>query len=68
MLNHELLPSELFTPVRVGRAAARVARGRPRELGELAREVWTTARAEIRHERARRRDSVAWTRRELVDQ
>src|SRR5436190_6023962 len=39
VLNHEIRPAELFTPRRLGVAAARVARERPRQVPLLLREA-----------------------------
>jgi len=53
VLNHDIRPSQLFTPRRLGRAAARAARDQPSQIPAMARE----AAVEIRNEvgRARRR-------------
>jgi flavin-dependent dehydrogenase len=53
LLNHELQPREVFTYRRVGRAAVRAIRRRPRDLPEATREAATAIRNEVR--RARRR-------------
>jgi 2-polyprenyl-6-methoxyphenol hydroxylase-like FAD-dependent oxidoreductase len=52
LLNHELQPREVFTYRRVGRAAVRAIRRRPRDLPEATREAATAIRNEVR--RARR--------------
>lgn len=55
MLNREVLPSELFTWDRIGRAVVRVVRERPRQIPAMAGEFATTARNEGRRWRQRRR-------------
>ena len=58
VLNHDIPPSGLFTPRRIGRAAARVARERPGEVPAMAREIATEARKQLDRtlqRRARRR-------------
>lgn len=58
VLNHEIPPSSLFTPRRIGRAAGRVARRRPREVPAMVREAATEVRKQAdraRQRRARRR-------------
>src|SRR5438128_2705669 len=54
VLNHELRPSELFTPRRLGRALARTIRQRPGEIPELASELRSAIRSELGRRRARR--------------
>jgi len=53
MLNHELRPSELFTPRRLGRALARTVHRRPREIPELASELARGIGGELGRRRAR---------------
>ena len=53
VLNHEIRPAELFTPRRLGVAAARVARGRPRQIPLLLKETAVGVRDELRRTRAR---------------
>jgi 2-polyprenyl-6-methoxyphenol hydroxylase-like FAD-dependent oxidoreductase len=53
VLNHELRPSELFTPRRLGTALARAIRQRPREIPELASELTSAIRSELGRRRAR---------------
>jgi len=58
VLNHDIPPSDLFTPRRIGRAAARVARERPGEVPAMAREIATEASKQLDRalqRRARRR-------------
>jgi menaquinone-9 beta-reductase len=58
VLDHDLLPSGLFTPRRLGRAAAHVVRERPGEIPAMAKEIATEIRkgvARARQRRARRR-------------
>jgi 2-polyprenyl-6-methoxyphenol hydroxylase-like FAD-dependent oxidoreductase len=55
LLNHELRPSELFTPRMLGGALARVVRERPREVPALARELTGAVRSELGRRRARDR-------------
>jgi menaquinone-9 beta-reductase len=58
VLDHDLPPSGLFTPRRIGRAAVRVARERPGEIPAMAREFATEVRKGVvrsRRRRARRR-------------
>jgi flavin-dependent dehydrogenase len=55
VLNHEIRPSQLFTPRRLGRAAVRVARHRPGQIPAMAREVGSEVRAQIRQSRERSR-------------
>jgi len=54
VLNHELRPSELFTPRRLGRALARVIRQHPREVPQLASELTSAIHSELGRSRARR--------------
>jgi len=49
VLNHEVEPSQLFTPRRLGRAAIRAVRNRPDQIPAMAKE----AAAEIRNEAVR---------------
>jgi len=53
LLNHELRPSELFTPRRLGRALARTVHRRPREIPELASELARGIGGELGRRRAR---------------
>jgi menaquinone-9 beta-reductase len=55
LLNHEVEPSQLFTPRRIGRAAARVARRRPRQVPAMLREVGSEVRSQVRRSRERSR-------------
>lgn len=55
VLNHDLLPSEFFRPRRVGRAAARVARHRSRQIPAMMKEVALELRNQVRRSRLRRR-------------
>jgi flavin-dependent dehydrogenase len=47
LLNHEIAPSRLFTPRRIGRAAVRVALRRPRQIPAMLKEVVREARKEL---------------------
>jgi flavin-dependent dehydrogenase len=55
MLNHDIRPSEVFTPRRLGRAAARVARQRPGQIPAMAGEVSLVLRNQVRRSGQRRR-------------
>jgi 2-polyprenyl-6-methoxyphenol hydroxylase-like FAD-dependent oxidoreductase len=57
LLNHQVQPREVFTYGRVGRAAVRAIRRRPRDLPEAVREAATAIRNEVR--RARKHPSRA---------
>lgn len=54
VINHESPPSQLFTPRRLVRAAARAVRRRPEQIPAMAREVATELRNEVRRSRQRR--------------
>jgi 2-polyprenyl-6-methoxyphenol hydroxylase-like FAD-dependent oxidoreductase len=54
LLNHEVLPSQLFTPPRIGRALVRIVRDRPDRLPDLAREMVTGLGNRVRRSRQRR--------------
>jgi hypothetical protein len=58
VLNHELLPSQLFTLRRVGRAIGGIVRDDPRRIpavgGEIASELRKEARRSWQHQRRRR--------------
>jgi 2-polyprenyl-6-methoxyphenol hydroxylase-like FAD-dependent oxidoreductase len=53
VINHELQPSELFTPRRIAKAIAGAVRNRPRQTPAVMREVASELRKEIRHMRLR---------------
>lgn len=55
VLNHEIPPSQLFTPRRLGRAAVRAARADPGQIPAIAREAAMELQNEIRRSRERRR-------------
>lgn len=55
VLNHEIPPSRLFTPRRLGRAAARAVRDRPDQIPAMAREAAREIHNEVRRSRQRRR-------------
>jgi 2-polyprenyl-6-methoxyphenol hydroxylase-like FAD-dependent oxidoreductase len=59
VLNHELLPSELFTLGRVGRAVAGIVRERPRQAPALAAEIASELRKEGRRAWQHRRRLAA---------
>ncbi len=61
VLNHEIRPSELFTPRRVGRSLVRAARGHPGQIPALTREVATGVHNEISRARTRDKPRVSWT-------
>ena len=54
VLNHELRPSELFTPRRLGGAAVRAARRRPGQIPAMIKEAGRTGRKGVRRARQRR--------------
>jgi 2-polyprenyl-6-methoxyphenol hydroxylase-like FAD-dependent oxidoreductase len=66
VLNHELLPSKLFSPTRGVRTLLRVAATRPRILPRLMSEARTLAADEARRRRSRQHPEFA-TRRTAVD-
>lgn len=51
VLNHDIPPSQLFTPRRVGRAAVRAARRRPGQIPAMAKELALEARNQVRRSR-----------------
>ena len=51
VLNHEIRPSRLFRPGRLGKAAARAARDRPDQIPEMMREVALALRNQVRRSR-----------------
>jgi len=53
VLNHDIRPSQLFTPRRLGRAAARVARDRPAQIPAMTTEVASALRNPVRRSRKR---------------
>lgn len=55
VLNHEMPPSRLFTPRRLGRAAVRAVRAEPGQIPAIAREATTELRNEIHRSRERHR-------------
>jgi hypothetical protein len=55
VLNHDVRPSQLFRPRRLGRAAARVARDRPDQIPAMMKEVASALRNQVRRSRQRRR-------------
>jgi hypothetical protein len=57
VVNHDVRPTDFFRPRRLGRAAARVARHRPRQIPAMGREVATAIRNLARRSR-RRRDTA----------
>ncbi len=62
VLNHEVRPSQLFSPRRLGRAAVRAVRARPDQVPAIAREVASEARKEASRFRQRRRQARALKR------
>lgn len=54
VLNHDIRPSQLFRPGRLGKAAARVARHRPAQIPEMVKEVASALRNQVRRSRQRR--------------
>jgi hypothetical protein len=54
VLNHQVRPSQFFTPRRVGTAAVRAARGEPGQIPAMAKEVATELRNQVRRSRQRR--------------
>jgi hypothetical protein len=67
VLNHDIRPSELFTPRRVGKALARAARRRPDQIPLLIKQVALELRREVRRSRQRRlplasADPASWYR------
>jgi menaquinone-9 beta-reductase len=59
MLNHEIRPSQLFAPNRVGRAAARVIRQRPRQIPAMAMEAARELRNQVSRSNQHRRRRIA---------
>jgi 2-polyprenyl-6-methoxyphenol hydroxylase-like FAD-dependent oxidoreductase len=55
VLNHDIPPSRLFTPRRLGRAARRAVRADPGQIPAIAREAATELQSEIRRSRERHR-------------
>jgi 2-polyprenyl-6-methoxyphenol hydroxylase-like FAD-dependent oxidoreductase len=55
VLNHEIPPSKLFTPRRLGRAAVRAVRDRPDQIPAMARELKAEIRNEVGRYKQRRR-------------
>jgi flavin-dependent dehydrogenase len=55
VLNHEIPPSQLFTPRRLGRAAVRAVRTHPDQVRTMAKEVASELSNEIRRSRQRHR-------------
>lgn len=55
VLNHEIPPSQLFTPRRLGRAAVRAVRDRPDQIPAMARELKAEIRNEVGRYKQRRR-------------
>ena len=53
VLNHDIPPSQLFTPRRLGRAAVRAVRADPGQIPAIAREAAMEVRNEIRRSRER---------------
>lgn len=58
ILNHDTRPSQLFTPRRLGGAAVRVARHRPRQIPAMIKEMATAVRNQVRRARGRRRPTA----------
>jgi 2-polyprenyl-6-methoxyphenol hydroxylase-like FAD-dependent oxidoreductase len=54
VLNHEIRPSQLFTPPRAARAAARALRDRPDRLIATLKEFISLGRQNVRRDRQRR--------------
>jgi 2-polyprenyl-6-methoxyphenol hydroxylase-like FAD-dependent oxidoreductase len=54
MLNHDIPPSHLFPPRRLGKALAHAARDRPREIPAMTKELASTVRDEVRRSSQRR--------------
>jgi 2-polyprenyl-6-methoxyphenol hydroxylase-like FAD-dependent oxidoreductase len=57
VLNHEIAPSQLFTPRRLGRAAVRALGNRPAQIPAMGREVASEARNRVARTRQRRRQA-----------
>lgn len=55
VLNHDIPPSQLFTPRRLGRAAVRAVRADPGQIPAIAREATAELQNEIRRSRKRHR-------------
>jgi 2-polyprenyl-6-methoxyphenol hydroxylase-like FAD-dependent oxidoreductase len=55
VLNHDIPPSQLFTPRRLGRAAVRAVHADPGQIPAIAREAATELQNEIRRSRERHR-------------
>jgi menaquinone-9 beta-reductase len=55
VLNHDIPPSRLFTPRRLGRAAVRAVRANPGQTRAIAREAAMELQNEIRRSRERHR-------------
>ena len=49
VLNHDLRPSQLFTPRRVVKAVGRTMRDRPSEVPAVGRELASEARKQVAH-------------------
>jgi 2-polyprenyl-6-methoxyphenol hydroxylase-like FAD-dependent oxidoreductase len=54
MLNHDLQPSQFFTPRRLGRTALRAVRSRPGQIPAMVKEAASGLRNEARRSRQRR--------------
>ena len=53
VLNHDIRPSQLFTPRRAGRAAVRAVRDRPDQIPAMVKEVASELRNEVRRSKQR---------------
>jgi flavin-dependent dehydrogenase len=65
VLNHEVRPAQLFTPRRLGRAAARAIRKRPGQIPAMMREAGAELRNEARRARQRYRSPLRSRREEF---
>jgi flavin-dependent dehydrogenase len=61
VLNHDIRPSQLFRPRRLGKAAVRAARDRPDQIPVMMREVASALRNRVRRSRQRHNPPrLAW--------
>ncbi|WP_198157860.1 hypothetical protein, partial [Mycobacterium celatum] len=68
ILNHQVRPSQLFTPARLARAAARTFLDEPRQIVATVKEIVSAAKRNARQGRQRRlrppgMADMAWERR-----
>jgi flavin-dependent dehydrogenase len=59
VLNHEIPPSQLLTPRRLGAAAVRAVRDRPDQVPAITKEIMTELRNQVRRSGQRRRRARA---------